>query len=123
MSKVIPESNSEKLADVIVSAIHDKKGQDVSLMDLRSLDNSLCDFFIICQATSTTQVSAIADSIRELTQKRLGEKPVGTEGMAQAEWVLIDFVDIIVHIFLEEKRKHYALEELWADARIESVNN
>lgn len=119
MSKVNLKSNSEKLADVIVSAIHEKKGQNISLLDLRSLNNSLCDFFIICHGSSNTQVDAIAESVSELTQKILNDKPKRIEGRTQSEWILIDFVDVIVHVFLEEKREHYALEELWADAKIE----
>ena len=121
MSKVNLKANSEKLADVIVSAIREKKGQKISLLDLRSLNNSLCDFFIICHGTSTTQVAAIADSISEITQKVLNDKPKRIEGKTQSEWILIDFVDVIVHVFLEEKREHYALEELWADAKIEQI--
>ncbi len=119
MTKVNLKPNSEKLADVVVSAIHEKKGQKISLLDLRSLNNSLCDFFIICHGASTTQVDAIADSVSELAQKILNDKPRSIEGRSQSEWILIDFVDVIVHVFLEEKREHYALEELWADAKIE----
>tara|TARA_B110000046_G_C12997840_1_gene400864 strand:- start:1811 stop:2185 length:375 start_codon:yes stop_codon:yes gene_type:complete len=119
MTKVNLKPNSEKLADVVVSAIHEKKGQKISLLDLRSLNNSLCDFFIICHGTSTTQVDAVADSVSELAQKILNDKPRSIEGRSQSEWILIDFVDVIVHVFLEEKREHYALEELWADAKIE----
>lgn len=119
MSKVNLQPNSEKLADVIVSAIHEKKGHEINLLDLRSLNNSLCDFFVICHGTSTTQVDAIAEFVSELTMKTLNDKPKRIEGRTQSEWVLIDYVDVIVHVFLEEKRKHYALEELWADAKIE----
>jgi len=122
MSKAKLKPNSEILADIVVSAIQEKKGQKISLLDLRSLNNSLCDFFIICHGSSTTQVDAIADSVRDFAIKQLNEKPRSIEGKTQSEWVLIDFVDVIVHVFLEEKREHYSLEELWADARIEHID-
>ncbi len=122
MSKAKLKPNSEILADIVVSAIQEKKGQKISLLDLRSLNNSLCDFFIICHGSSTTQVDAIADSVRDFAIKHLNERPRSIEGKTQSEWVLIDFVDVIVHVFLEEKREHYSLEELWADARIEHID-
>lgn len=90
-------------------------------MDLRDIGNAISDFFVICHGTSNRQVDAIADSVLDEVKKLTGERPVNTEGKQNAEWVLIDFVDVVVHVFQEKFREHYALEELWADASIEQI--
>lgn len=116
-----PRSNSEKLAGIIIKGIQEKKGQSIIKMDLRDIGNSISDFFVICHGTSNRQVDAIADSVLDEVKKNTGERPVNTEGKKNAEWVLIDFVDVVVHVFQEKVREHYALEELWADASIEQI--
>ena len=83
----------------------------------------MCDFFIICDANSTTQVKAIAESIEERTSKELKEKPWHVEGIEHREWILLDYVDIVVHVFIKEVRNFYALEELWSDGFIEEHND
>jgi ribosome-associated protein len=88
-------------------------------IDLRSLNDAVCDFFIVCDADSTTQVKAIADSVMKKTKEEIGEKPRHTEGLEHQEWVLLDYFNVVVHIFLKPKRKFYQLEELWSDGIIE----
>ena len=101
---------------VIADAILDKKGEDVISIDLRPLGTAITDHFVICTGTSTTMVSAIADNIIKEAKEKLGIKPVRMQGMENAFWVIIDFGDAVVHIFLKEYREFYRLEDLWADA-------
>ncbi|GAB4380944.1 MAG: ribosome silencing factor [Salibacteraceae bacterium] len=110
--------NSEKLADLVVHGMREKKAEEITLLDLRDIDQAISDFFVICHAQSGRQVDAIADSVLETVKKNTGENPLNTEGKQNAEWILIDFVDVVVHVFQEKWRKHYALEELWADAKV-----
>ena len=108
----------------ITEGIHEKKGQNVLTIDLRKLDNSrIADFFIVCHASSSSQVSAICDSVEETVRKGMGEKPLRIEGLENCFWVLIDYGSVIVHIFIEEYRSFYSLESLWADAKIEVVED
>ncbi len=103
------------LLNVIVSAIEDKKGRNIRSIDLRGIDGAIADAFVVCGADSTTQVAAIADGIEEKVAEVLGERPRRVEGMQNAIWVVVDYVDIMVHIFQTEARAFYRLEELWAD--------
>ncbi len=105
-----------RLVEAIVEGIQEVKGKDIIHLDLRDVPNTVCDHFIICHGDSNTQVEAIVRSVIEITRKKTGEKPWHTEGEQNAEWVLMDFVDVVVHIFHREKRAHYALEDLWGDA-------
>ncbi|MBP3440099.1 MAG: ribosome silencing factor [Tidjanibacter sp.] len=106
----------QKLIENIVEAIQDKKGHNIVSLDLGELEGTICDAFVICNADSTTQVDAIADGIVEALEERLGEKPRRVEGMTNAVWVAVDYVDVMVHIFLTPLRDYYRLEQLWADA-------
>lgn len=106
----------QKLIDNIVSAIQDKKGHNIVSLDLTELEGTICDAFVICNADSTTQVDAIADGIVEDLEEKLGEKPRRVEGKTNAAWIAIDYVDVMVHIFLTPLREYYRLEQLWADA-------
>jgi ribosome-associated protein len=110
---------SELLLESVIKGIFEKKGQKVLKIDLRKLENRITDYFVICQATSTTQVSALADSVEDTARKEAGEKPVHIEGLDNCFWVLLDYGTVVVHIFLEEYRNFYSLESLWADADIE----
>ena len=101
---------------VIADAIQDKKGQNVVSIDLRPLDSAIADFFVICDGSSTTNVGAIADSILEKAKEELGLKPVRMQGMENNFWVILDFGNIVVHVFLNQYREFYRLEDLWADA-------
>lgn len=108
----------KKLLDVIISAVEDKKAKNIISLDLTGFDGAIADNFVICNADSTTQVAAIADNIEEEVVKQTGEKPRRIEGMTNAYWVVVDYVDVMVHIFLTEARDFYKLEQLWADAPV-----
>lgn len=107
----------------IIKGIHEKKGQNVLKIDLRKLENRIADYFVICHASSTTQVSALSDSIDDVVRKEAGQKPIHIEGLDNCLWVLIDYGDVVVHVFVEEYRNFYSLESLWADAVIEAVED
>jgi ribosome-associated protein len=107
----------------IIEGIHEKKGRNVLKIDLRKLDSRIADFFVVCHASSSSQVSAICDSVEETTRKEMGEKPLRIEGLENCFWVLIDYGNVVVHIFVEEYRNFYNLESLWADAKIEIVED
>jgi ribosome-associated protein len=113
--------DTDLLLNSIVKGIFEKKGQNVLKIDLRKLENRITDYFVICQASSTTQVSSIADSIDDIVRKEALEKPLHLEGLDNCFWVLIDYGSVVVHVFLEEYRSFYSLESLWADAVIESL--
>jgi ribosome-associated protein len=117
------KSGSLGLNDLILQAIQDKKGEQIVSLDLRNIKDAVADYFIICEASSTVQVKAIADHVMEHTQKTIGEKPWHNEGMNNMEWVLIDYVNVVVHVFLKEVRRFYQLEELWSDATILEFNS
>lgn len=114
---------AEVLLASVIKGIFEKKGQNVLKIDLRKLDTRIADYFVICHAPSSTQVSALCDSVDDTVRKETGEKPIHVEGLDNSFWVLIDYGNVIVHIFLEEYRKFYSLESLWADATIESMED
>jgi len=105
-----------KLEDVIIDAILDKKGEEVVSLDLRKIGDAAADVFVICHATSRTQVKAIADNVNRKVEEKVGENPWHSEGFVNFEWVLLDYVNVVVHVFLKDKREFYKLEELWQDA-------
>lgn len=105
----------------IIEAITDKKGHKISLLDLSKIDSSPAQQFVICQGKSTSQVSAIADSIRERLQENLKLKPYNYDGYKNSQWIIIDYGDTMVHVFLPEFREFYNLEDLWSDAKIENI--
>jgi ribosome-associated protein len=105
-----------KLEDVIIDAILDKKGEEVISLDLRKVGDAVADVFIICHATSRTQVKAIADNIDRKVKALTGEIPWHSEGVGNLEWVLLDYVNVVAHVFMKDKREFYRLEELWQDA-------
>jgi ribosome-associated protein len=111
------KSEAQVLAENITKAIADKKGKNIITLDLRKIGNAVTSFFVICHGTSRPQVEAIADGISDLTVKKLGTKPWHKEGQENAEWILLDYIDVVVHIFREDKREFYQLEKLWADAK------
>ena len=112
----------ETLSQTIVEALLDKKAYEPVVMDFTKLNSSICDSFIICHGTSRTQVEALADGVIMDVKKKTGLNPLHKEGLENAEWILIDYADIIVHIFQESKRNFYNLEQLWADAEIIMVD-
>ena len=114
--------NLEKLINTIVEAIDDKKGKGIVSLDLSGMDGAICSHFVVCNADSTTQVSAIADGIEEAVFQKLGEWPWRVEGKQTGLWVAMDYIDVVVHIFQTELRDYYKLEELWADAPMVEYN-
>jgi ribosome-associated protein len=110
-------SNSEKLADLVVKGVQEKKAKNVVKMDLRGVDGAIADFFVVAQADSDRQVQAIAESVELEIKKATSELPYSKEGKQLGEWVLIDYVDVVAHIFQTEKREFFGIEELWADAK------
>jgi len=108
---------TETLKDLIIEAILEKKGQDIVSLDLREIQDTVSDYFIIAHGDSSTQVNAIFQSIMDAS-KQAGQRPYHSEGMKNGEWVIVDFVDVVAHIFYREKRDFYMLEELWSDAKV-----
>ncbi len=118
--KVIKDE-TQILADSIVEGILEVKGRNISVLDLRGIHNRVCDYFIICQADSNTQVNAIAGSVEEMVKKLTGERPYRKEGFENSEWILVDYVTVVVHIFQTQIRNFYNLESLWADAEVTEI--
>jgi ribosome-associated protein len=114
---------AEVVLESVIKGVFEKKGQNVLKIDLRKLENRITDYFVICHATSGTQVSAICDSVEDTVRKGTGEKPLHLEGLDNCFWVLLDYGNVIVHVFLEEYRNFYSLESLWADAAIEAMED
>jgi ribosome-associated protein len=107
----------------IIEGIFEKQGRNVVKIDLRKLESRIADYFIICHGNSITQVDAICESIEDTVIGKTGEKPIRIEGLDNCFWVLVDYGNVVVHIFLEEYRNFYSLESLWADAEIETVKD
>ena len=117
------EGSSTELMQQVVLGIEEKKGSDIVCINLKKIPNSVCDYFIICEGSSRTQVQAIAESVEEVVKINTGTRPWHVEGMQNAEWVLMDYVDVAVHIFQPEARSHYNLENMWADAETKSLKH
>jgi ribosome-associated protein len=119
------KASADELIALILQGIEDVKGHDIVLLDLREIENTVCDYFIICNGTSNTQVNAIVGSIQKVVSKAIHDKPWHIEGQENSEWVLMDYVDVVVHVFQKQIREFYDIEGLWGDAKfteIESVN-
>ncbi len=115
-------NRNSKIFKAIIKAIQDKKGEHIVSLDLRKIDEAVADFFIICEATSGPQLRAIADAVEYEVKMSTGEYPYHHEGKDKLQWVLIDYVNVVVHIMLPENRKFYKLEEMWSDAVVEEHN-
>ena len=115
-SSVTRLTRNSRIFKTIVKAIQDKKGEDIISLDLRKIPEASADFFVVCQATSTTQIKAIADYVEDEVKNKCGEMPYKHEGRQALQWVLIDYVNIVVHVMHPEARKFYKLEEMWSDA-------
>jgi ribosome-associated protein len=112
-------NRNSKIFKTIIKAIQDKKGERIVSLDLRKIPEAVADFFVICEANNQPQIRAIADSVEEEVKKRCGESPYHHEGKGGLQWVLIDYVNIVVHILMPENRKFYKLEEMWSDGVLE----
>lgn len=117
-SSVVRLTRNSKIFKTIIHAIQEKKGEHIVSLDLRKIPEAVADFFIICQANSNTQLKAIADFIEEDVKKNCLETPYKHEGRQAQQWILIDYVNIVVHVMLPEPRKFYQLEEMWSDAQV-----
>lgn len=116
------EVTSEELRDLIVRGMQEKKGVDVVVMDLREVKNAICDYFVICSGNSDTQIDAIAQSVDEEVHKNTGQNPWHQEGKMNREWILLDYVDVVAHVFKKERRAFYDLEQLWGDADVQYLD-
>lgn len=123
MNKKIETHLSDKLAQLAVIGMQEKKGNDIMRLDMRGVNATLSDYFVICHADSTTQVNAIAKSVEEEVYKALGQEPWHKEGHGNGEWLLLDFVDVVIHIFKTETRNRYRIEDLWGDAQVETYQS
>lgn len=112
---------SEILAGSVIEGMQEKKGQEIVSIDIRNFKSAIADFFVICHADSRPHVEALADSVEEIVFKHSGELPAHKEGMENAEWILLDYVNVVVHIFRKEKRDFFGIERLWADAHIRTI--
>ncbi|PID93676.1 MAG: ribosome silencing factor [Bacteroidetes bacterium] len=121
MTALSSKNKTTTLEEAIVDGLLEKKGKDAVIMDFSKMQNIAFERFIICSGSSTTQVNAIADAIIDSTITQCKEKPWHTEGRNNAEWILLDYGNIVVHIFLPEKREFYKLEDLWADAIMKPI--
>jgi ribosome-associated protein len=116
MRKTKDTEASELLVKAIVEGMQENKAKDIVILDLRTLSSAVCDFFVICSGDSSTQVDGIANSIARFTRKELKEKPWHIEGKSNSEWILLDYVNVVSHVFYKDARSFYELEDLWADA-------
>jgi ribosome-associated protein len=121
MGKKQKEVSDESLVDTIIEAIREKKGQQIVKLDLQELKNTVCSYFIICQAESNTQVNALAENIEKQTSLKLKVPPHHIEGRINSQWVLLDYFGVVVHVFQREFRDFYKLEDLWSDGKLELI--
>jgi len=120
-NKAIHES--AYISELAIHGIQEKKGNDIVRLDLRNINSSVTDYFVICHADSATQVKAIANSIEDEIFKALQQDPWRKEGLEYGEWILLDYVNVVIHIFRTDKREYYGVEELWGDAEIKSYKS
>jgi len=111
-------NESARISEIAVHGIQEKKGNDIIRLDLRNIHSSVSDYFVICHADSATQVRAIAGSVEEEVYKAIKQDPIRKEGLQNCEWVILDYFDVVVHIFRTDKREFYGVEDLWGDAEI-----
>lgn len=115
--------NSESLCESVVEGMQENKAKDIVVLDLREIDGSICDFFVICTGESSTQVEGISDAITRFTRKKLKERPWHIEGKSNKEWILLDYVSVVAHVFYKDIRSFYSLEDLWSDAKRTDIPN
>ena len=117
------KANADELIALILQGIEDVKGHDTILLDLREIENTVCDYFIICNGNSNTQVNAIVGSIQKIVSKTIHDKPWHIEGQDNGEWVLMDYVNVVVHVFQKHIRDFYDIEGLWGDAKFTTIES
>jgi ribosome-associated protein len=116
------QEKTVNLSDVIVLGMKEKKASDITIINLKSIKNAVADYFILCTGNSDTQVDAISDAIETEVYKYMEQNPWHKEGQQNKEWILIDYIDVVAHVFKKDRRKHFALEELWGDAKITNIS-
>ena len=112
---------ADDMIAVVLKAMDEVKGNDVQILDLREIENTVCDYFVIATGTSNTHVNALAGAVQKQVGKQCQEKPWHVEGEQNSEWVLIDYVNVVVHVFQQKTREYYNIEGLWGDAKITSI--
>ena len=117
------QPNIDALIATVIEGIEDVKGKEINILDLREIENTVCDYFVICEGTSNTQVNAIVNSIQKKVSKTLKDKPWHIEGEDNAEWVLMDYVNVVVHVFQKHIREYYDIESLWGDAKMTEIKS
>ncbi|MFA6945324.1 MAG: ribosome silencing factor [Pedobacter sp.] len=120
-NKIAQESTS--ISELVVYGIQEKKGNEIVRLDLRNIHSSVADYFVVCHAESTTQVKAIAQSVEDEVFKALKMEPWRKEGFQQSDWIILDYIDVVVHIFKTDKREFYGIEDLWGDAEMQSFKS
>ncbi|UYW01830.1 ribosome silencing factor [Flavobacterium agricola] len=115
--------SKDELLALIIQGIENVKGEDITILDLREIDNTVCDYYVICNGNSNTQVSAISGSVQRTVSKELHDKPWHVEGEQSAEWILMDYVHVVVHVFQKQIREYYNIEDLWGDAKFTYIEN
>lgn len=111
------------LVNTVVSSLQEKKGKNIVIVDLTQISTAICQYMVICEGNSPTQVSALSDSVWEFARKEANEKPLSVEGYQAAQWIGMDYGTVLVHIFLPEQREFYNLDHLWADAKVTHIPN
>ena len=117
------KASSDELIALILHGIEEVKGLEINILDLREIDNTVCDYFVLCNGTSNTHVKAIVNSIQKTVSKAIHDKPWHVEGSENAEWVLMDYVNVVIHVFQKHAREYYDIEGLWGDAKVTLVES
>lgn len=120
--KISDTKQTNSLLDSIVEGMQEKKAKNITVLNLENIENRICDYFVICDADSTTHVDAIANSVEDMVIKKCSEKPYHSEGYQNSEWILLDYINIVVHVFLRETREYYNIEGLWGDAEVTTID-
>jgi len=115
------KASADELIALILQGMEEVKGQEIRLLDLREIENTVCDYFIICNGTSNTHVNAIVGSVQKTVSKAIKDKPWHVEGSENAEWILMDYVNVVVHVFQKHIREYYDIEGLWGDAKVTAL--
>jgi len=123
MRKTKSISESELLAKAVVEGMQENKAKDIVVLDLRHLDSAVCDFFVICSGDSSTHVDGISNAVTRYTRKIVNEKPWHIEGKTNSEWILLDYINVVGHIFYKDARSFFEIEDLWADAKRTDIPN
>lgn len=117
------QTSVDELISFILEGIEEVKGNNINILDLRKIENTVCDYFIICNGTSNTHVNAIVGSIQKTVSKNIKDKPWHVEGSDNSEWILMDYVNVVVHVFQKHIREYYDIEGLWGDAKVTAIEN